>query len=213
MRRSEAIAEQAAQPRGLLGWIIGSIMSRETRHDNETAIDMLDIRSNDRVVDLGTGHGESLTSLAKRAHRGEVEGIDISTVMLGIARRKHRKKIRSGRIALHHASANALPFNDNSFDKALAVHTLYFWNPAQSYLREIARILKPGGLVLLAFRPAEDAQVVAKFPSTVYHFRSIAEVSVLIRDAGFSNIETVHRDLPGKSMVWLLATKEEIDPC
>lgn len=68
MRRSKTIAQQAAQPRELLGWIIGSIMSRETRQDNEKAIDMLDINISDRVIDLGTGHGQSLNSLARKIH-------------------------------------------------------------------------------------------------------------------------------------------------
>jgi len=207
MRRSETIAEQAAHPHGFLGWIIGSIMSKETKSDNDKAFDLLGVQATDRIIDIGTGHGQSLTHFSKMTSEGRVVGVDSSDVMLTIARRKNRAGLKSGRVELHKASGDDLDFSTASFDKALAIHTLYFWNPALPYLQEILRVLTPGGCFVLGFRPAEDEIVVSKFPTTVYEFRTIAEVEALAREAGFSDVTVLHDYVPGKSMVWLSARK------
>jgi len=89
MRRSESIAQQAAQPSELLGWPIGNIMSRETQRDNGKAIDKLNFKPDDEVIDIGTGHGQSLLSISHLASKGKVVGIDSSETMLGIAHRKN----------------------------------------------------------------------------------------------------------------------------
>lgn len=207
MRRSESIAEQSAHPRGILGWVIGSIMSKETQSDNNKAFDLLDVQTTDRVIDIGTGHGQSLTHLSKMTPDGCIVGVDSSEVMLTIARRKNKAGLKSRRVELHKASGDDLGFSTASFNKALAIHTLYFWNPALPYLQEILRVLTPGGCFVLGFRPAEDEIVVSKFPATVYKFRTIAEVEALAVEVGFLDVTVLHDDTPGKSMVWLSARK------
>jgi ubiquinone/menaquinone biosynthesis C-methylase UbiE len=207
MRRPEFIARQGRHPSGLLGRIIGRIMAEETAADNARAVAMLGIQPSDRVLDVGTGHGRSLGVMAALASRGVVTGIDASDVMLAIAAKRNKALIRAGRVAVGKASSNALPFADGSFDKALAVHTLYFWNPAEPHLRSIARVLKPGGRFVLGFRPAEDAAVTAQFPSSIYTFRAVPVVEGLLAASGFAVVGSERRDVQGDSMVWLLAQR------
>lgn len=207
MRRSETIAEQAAKPTGILGWIVGAIMAKETQSDNAKAMQLLSLETADRVIDIGTGHGQSLATLARATANGAVTGVDSSAVMLGIAKRKNSALIKTGRISLHLAPAHNMPFADGAFNKAMAVHTLYFWNPALAYLQEVFRILQPGGRFVLAYRPAEDQAVVDKFPASVYCFRSTQEVSALAYEAGFIEQDSVYDATAGKSIVWLCLTK------
>jgi ubiquinone/menaquinone biosynthesis C-methylase UbiE len=207
MRRSEYIAEQASNPRGLLGWIIAMIMSKETALDNKKAIELLQISKGDVVVDLGTGHGQSLKFILRLANPSKVIGVDYSGTMLAIAKQKNRDHIIQGWVELIKAKTDCLPFKDASIDRALTVHTLYFWENAGDHFNEIARVLRPNGVFVLAYRPANDAQVVAKFPASIYHFRSINEVSKIARRAGFRELETIYTKEPGKSIVWLLLQK------
>lgn len=150
MIRPRFIAEQARNPTGLLGRLIAFIMSHETKGDNRQAINALAVASMDDVLDVGCGHGRSLTELAALAPRGQVVGVDPSDVMIGMAARHAGDMIASGRIQVVTASAEALPFR--SIDKSLCVHVVYFWRDLGRSFSETALVLKPGGRFALLFR-------------------------------------------------------------
>jgi ubiquinone/menaquinone biosynthesis C-methylase UbiE len=208
MRRPAFIARQSAHPKGCLGGLIGRIMAKETAPDNAQAITLLDLQRGERVLDVGTGHGRSLGVIASAADHVVAVGVDSSDAMLTIAARTNRDLIKGGRVRLEKASSDNLPFDDNSFDAAMAMHTLYFWRPAEPHLKEIARVLRPGGRFVVGFRPAEDRAVTSQFPASVYTFRTTDEVESLLVKAGFVVVaDRVRRDDPGDSMVWLKAMR------
>lgn len=186
MRRPHIIAEQARHAKGLLGWIIASIMAHETRAANLRVIEALGIAPGDHVLDIGCGHGASLAAIAARAPKGRVVGADPSPLMVDMAVRRNRRLVRKGRAKVVVAGAEALPFADDTFDKALCVHVVYFWTDLDACLREIARVLKPGGRLALLFRTDADAAAVATFPADVYRFRALAEMIAALTVAGFA---------------------------
>ena len=186
MRRPHIIAEQARHAKGLLGWIIASIMARETRAANLSVIEALGIAPGDHVLDIGCGHGRSLAALAARAPKGKVVGADPSALMADMAVRRNRSLVRKGRVRVVIAGAEALPFPDAAFDRALCVHVVYFWADLDACLREIARVLKPGGRLALLFRTNADTAAVAAFPSDVYRFPALTEMLGALAGAGFS---------------------------
>jgi ubiquinone/menaquinone biosynthesis C-methylase UbiE len=207
MRRPDFIARQGAHPSGCLGALIGRIMANETAADNAKAIAFLGIGKGEQVLDVGTGHGRSLGVIADSAPDVIATGVDSSDVMLAIAAKGNRSRVRSGRVRLEKASSDQLPFADASFDAAMAMHTLYFWQPAEPHLAEIARVLRPKGRFVLGFRPAEDKAATAQFPASVYTFRTTAEVERLLSSAGFAIDDRQRRDEPGRSMGWLKAMR------
>lgn len=207
MRRPEFIARQGGHPQGCLGAVIGRIMAGETAADNARAIALLKVQSTDRVLDVGTGHGRSLGAISKLANKGVTVGVDTSDVMLSLATKRNKALIRRGLVRVEKASSDDLPFAAASFDKAMAVHTLYFWQPAEAHLKSISRVLMLGGRFALGFRPAEDKAVTAQFPASVYTFRTTAEVEALLLAAGFAIADRQRRDTPGRSMVWLSALR------
>lgn len=185
MRRPRIIAEQARHAKGLLGWIIASIMARETWAANRRVIKALGIAADDHVIDVGCGHGRSLGALAACAPKGQVVGADPSALMADMAVGRNRRLIRKGRAKIVVAGAEALPFPDATFDKALCVHVVYFWADMHQCLREIARILKSGGRLALLFRTNADAAAVATFPADVYRFPALADMTKALAAAGF----------------------------
>jgi ubiquinone/menaquinone biosynthesis C-methylase UbiE len=60
---------------------------------------------------------------------------------------------QSGRVDLRHGSVESLPFDNNSFDRALAINSMQVWPDAVAGLREIRRVMKPGGAIALGFTP------------------------------------------------------------
>jgi SAM-dependent methyltransferase len=189
MRRPESIARQSAHPRGWLGRLIGRVMVAETAGANDAALALLALRPGDRVLEVGCGAGRSLALAAARAADGTVVGVDHSDAMLRQARRHCASLIAAGRVTLHAADSGRLPFAGHSFDKALAVHAIYFWKAPLVDLGELRRVLRPGGHLVLGYRPADDPAC-ANFPESVYRFRNPAEIESLLASAGFTALAT-----------------------
>lgn len=183
MRRPQFIAEHARNARGILGRLIAFIMARETWSDNMRAMEALGIGQTDRVLDVGCGHGRSLMEIAARAPGGGGVGIDRSRLMVEIAAKRNRTLIEAGRIDVVLSGVESLPFPDGTFDKALCVHVLYFWKDLELPLREIGRVLKPGGRLALLFRTNSD-KAIASFPAEIYCFPGLADVRMVLERAG-----------------------------
>lgn len=90
----------------------------------------------------------------------------------------------------------ALPYPDARFDAVFAVHVVYFWTDALADLREIRRVLRPGGRALLGYRP-RDAQAEASLPASVYMLRSVEETEELLRKAGLDAASSTMHALSG----------------
>jgi len=193
MRRPRFIAEQARDARGPIGRLIAFIMARETWAQNIRAIEALGIEVGDHILDVGCGHGRSLATLAARAPNGGVTGVDPSELMAEIAVERNRALVKAGRVDVAVAGVEALPFADGAFDKALCVHVLYFWEDLDVALREIARVLKPGGRLALLFRTDADKAAVKSFPAEVYRFLPLDRVMAALDDAGFDPVQSDHR--------------------
>lgn len=205
MRRPRLIAEQARDAKGLLGRLVAFIMARETFAENMRAIDALDVQPHDHVVDVGCGPGRSLEVLATRASMGRIVGADPSELMAEIAVDRNRRQVKARKVDVSIARVDALPFADGAFHKALCVHVIYFCENLDAALREIARVLKPGGCLALAFRSDADQASVRAFPAEIYRFRPVAEVIATLADAGFGVVE--RRTEPSREPVLLIATK------
>ena len=185
MAKSERIARQSAHPSGLLGHVVARVMALDTAAVNRRAVEHLDPRPGERILELGCGHGRTLRRVAARVGRGFAAGVDPSQVMLGVARRHLRREIATGRVRVDEGDAARIPHADGSFDKAFSVNTLYFWPRLDAGLRELGRVLRPGGELLLVFRDGCDPAAVAELPASVYTLRSADEVVTALEAAEF----------------------------
>jgi len=204
MRRPRFIAEHARNARGLLGRVVAFIMARETWNQNLRVMDALRIDRSDHILDLGCGHGRSLAELAARASMGRVVGADPSELMMKIAAQRNRPLIEAARADVVLATVESPPFAAESFDKVLCVHVLYFWKDIDVSMRQIARVLKPGGRLGLLFPTKADLAAVASFPPEIYRFPALVEVTAALEQAGLdAQAETDSTNEP----VLLLAEK------
>jgi ubiquinone/menaquinone biosynthesis C-methylase UbiE len=141
------------RPRGLLGRLGGIIMARTNADCGFWVSDLLEVGPNDNVLEVGFGPGVVIQRLSKLAAAGHVAGIDQSQEMVEQARTRNATAIQSGRVDLRHGSVESLPFDDDSFDKALAINSMQVWPDPVVGLREIRRVMKPGGAIALGFTP------------------------------------------------------------
>lgn len=182
-------------------------MARETHAANLIALETLGLAPDDRLLEVGFGHGRTLAEAARVVTAGSLSGVDPSEVMLGIARRANAKALRDGRMDLKLGVSDQLPYEDGRFNKAYAVHTIYFWPHPERDLMEIHRVLAPGGRFVLGFRPGEDEGFARNFPADVYHIRSQAEVESAVSAAGFRDVTTQSRSMGRGLMAWTTGRK------
>jgi ubiquinone/menaquinone biosynthesis C-methylase UbiE len=188
MRRPLLIARQSAAPSGILGGVIARIMAYETATLNERALRLLFLRPSDRVLEVGFGHGRTVARLASSVTLGHVAGIDVSETMTRLAMRRNRRAMTVGRVDLRTGSCASLPFADGQFDKALSVHTLYFFTDPQACFREVSRVLRPGGRFVLGFM-GRNARHSSRFPAEVYTFYDEEQIQRLLLAASFGSLE------------------------
>lgn len=205
VRRPEFVARQSALPSGLLGRLIGHVMARETVAVNEAAVELLDLRSTDDVLEVGFGHGATIARVAAAVSGGRVSGVDPSPEMCAMASRRNRRAIEAGRVALRQASAEDLPFPEASFDKVLLVHTVYFWTELAPAFGEIARVLRPAGCVVVAHRT--DASAARDFPAAIYRFHDAAAVRNALEAAGLRCDDAIVRDFGRATICFQVARR------
>src|SRR6516162_7888247 len=126
------------RPQGILGRLGGSIMARMNADCGIWVSDLLGIAPSDHVLEVGFGPGVIVHHLANLARR--ISGIDLSSEMVAQARARNIAAIQSGRVDLQRGSVENLPFNDNSFDKVLAINSMQVWPDAVVGLQEIRRV-------------------------------------------------------------------------
>ena len=129
------------------------IMARMNANCGTWVTDLLEVRSNDSVLEVSFGPGVVIQRLATLASPGRVAGVDPSPEMVQQARARNPTAVESRRIDLRDGSVERLPFDDDTFDKALAINSMQVWPDAARGLREVRRVMKPGGRIALAFTP------------------------------------------------------------
>jgi ubiquinone/menaquinone biosynthesis C-methylase UbiE len=175
------LARQFARPSGWAGrWWIGPWLNRIGRAMNRLALEQLELRPHDDVLEVGFGGGELLGRILA-ATSGDVFAVDISAAMVERARRRFAGRER---LHLHRAPAASLPLTDAAVDKACSVNALYFWQDPAVPLSELARVLRPRGRLVLCF---QSPAAVRAWPGHVHGFAAY-EVEAIIghmEQAGF----------------------------
>jgi demethylmenaquinone methyltransferase / 2-methoxy-6-polyprenyl-1,4-benzoquinol methylase len=124
---------------------MNSVMTAGLHHRwRERAADLAHVGPGDRALDVATGTGDLAIALARRVGpQGEVVGSDFSEGMLARAREK------APGLRWEHGNALALPYEDRSFDAATVGFGARNFSDLERGLREMARVVRPGGRVVV----------------------------------------------------------------
>jgi SAM-dependent methyltransferase len=168
-RVTAAVRAQFGRPTGFWGRAAGLLMAHRTsnRRRNVWAVSLLDVRPEDRVLEIGFGPGIAIRELGRLARKGYVCGIDHSELMLRRAKRLNAEGLRRGVVELRLGSVpEDLPAFDEPFDKILAVNATMFWREPVAPLEELRRLLRSGGLIAVALYRTCPRRLLWPFAST-----------------------------------------------
>jgi len=179
------IAAQLRRPSGAQAAEVADRMNRSNAGVNAQAIDLLEVAAGHRVLEVGPGNGAFAEAIVGTAEGVRYVGIDWSPAMVAAATRRNEALVASGRARFVEGSSARVPEPAASFDRALAVNTLYFWDESEAHVGEIARVLKPGGRLVLAFG---DRDFMRDLPFVAHGFRLYdrADAEALVRRCGLA---------------------------
>jgi ubiquinone/menaquinone biosynthesis C-methylase UbiE len=204
---TKQVSRQFGKPTGLFGRMIEKRMSKRTTGDATWTVSLLDIHPTSRVLEIGFGGGVSTQLASNEAPQGFVAGIDHSTTMVQVARRRNADAIKAGRMQLDHGDAASVPYPDDSFDIVFSLHSIYFWTDPLECLRGFRRVLKPGGLLAITIQPKNrwGKEQVGSPGMTLFFGNQVAD---LFRSAGLRDVRTESSTEHGEvSLECILGTK------
>lgn len=191
---------QFTNPRGLIGHLVGVILALENRERNRWALSLLNIQPTDRLMEIGFGPGWAIQKASERAMDGWVAGVDRSATMVSQARLRNRHGIQAGRVELRHGTATSIPFEDESFDKVYTVNSYHEWDDSAVGLRQVKRVLKPGGLIAIVEHPHGK---IGEHELEAMRTRFTAQ----LEQAGFHAVRFQSNDVQGRHAIAVLADK------
>jgi len=201
-------SEQARKPSGLFGrWVMSKIFDHGNAALNNFMKEQLLLQENDHVLEIGFGTGKLIFEMAKQVNKGLIEGIDLSDTMVAIAEKKNKNYIAEGKVIIRQGDFEETAYNDNRFDKICSANTIYFWPQPGNFIKNILRILKPGGKLILAF---EDIKQLESRPlnTNIFHIYHQDEIKKLLSGNGFSgSIDMISKEIKSLRYHCVVAVK------
>jgi len=163
----------------------------------------ISIQNHDTILDVGCGGGRTISKLAVVATQGKVYGIDYSEDSVAATKRTNAQWIDLGRVEVRHGSVSQLPFPDNMFDLITAVETHFWWPNLPGAMREVFRVTKPGGMLVLIAEVYKGANTTVSKLAEKYASRTgMTLLSVdghreLLTNAGYSNVQVIEERAKG----------------
>ena len=160
----------------------------------EQTIPLMNVGTRDRILDVGCGDGWAARMLANLAPEGNAIGLDVSDEMIHRAREKSAA-VENGLFLW--ASAEEIPWQENFFTKALSVEAMYYFENPERALREIHRVLSPGGSLWIINHLSKENELSLRWVPELkvpVQILSAEQYGDLLLRCGYENFS--HRMLP-----------------
>ncbi len=214
MEWSDDMIKQSPKPTGKLGRIVGEEMNVDHSELWEWGLSQISIGANTNILDVGCGGGGAIQLLNKLSANSKICGIDFSDEMVSLSREVTKDLIKDGLVEISNGSVSSIPYHDDMFDLVTAFETYYFWSDLTSDLRQIFRVLKPGGIFLMVNstyrheKYEERNAYLAKLIEFKYH--TPEEFHSFLSEAGYSSIEII--EIPEKNWISIISNKSGMPP-
>jgi len=183
---------QPLLPRGLAGRITVIFMNIGHKSIYKSVAKVLQLQQDDDLLEVACGNGYFIKKYASHVH--SVAGLDLSELVVKMAKKKHRGRIKAGTAEFVHGDASQLPWEDSRFSVATTMGSFTSFPKPLESLKEIYRVLRPGGRVIVSIEwNAEDGLDHTKEVED-YGMRMWTEddIRATLKEAGFSDISITY---------------------
>lgn len=188
------LIKNACKPQGY--WGKKMIESMNEHHFDVTSwgLSHVKFKSDAVILDIGCGGGKTVERLSDLSPNGRVFGLDYSDLCVEESKKLCKKLIEENRVQIDCGSVSQMPYSDNTFDSITAVETFYFWPDPVNDLKEVRRVLKENGELLLVFESCYDENEPDKWDEFVKTIdlkvphRDVLEGQ--LKEAGFKSVKT-----------------------
>jgi SAM-dependent methyltransferase len=184
------LSAQLRQPNGIFGrWVMTRALNIGNAELITASVDALALQPNETFMDVGFGGGLGLRLALTRTNTA-LWGVDFSPDVVRAGMRSFDAFIARGRLSLICADVLDLPLRDGLVDAICSTNTLYFWPDPVGSLRSLRRVLRRDGRLALGFSGATKMRGYGPLTSQGFTLYEPAQVEALLREAGFSQVET-----------------------
>ena len=199
------LVNQVRNPRGFFGKRVAKRMNKGHAALAEWGLSNTKLKVDMDILDVGCGGGANINNFAKVVTEGKVFGIDYSPASVEVSKEVNKEFINNGHIEIYHSSVSELPFDENTFDLVSGFEAYYFWPDLLNDLKEIYRVLKINGVLLLVnegykCENEKKRKRVEKWTKLgKFEVHSPEEYKDFLTRAGFSDIQIFER----KEQCWI----------
>ena len=143
------ILNQVRKPTKWVGRFFVWIMNMSHSGVTDWGLKHVPIEEHFTILDVGCGGGRTIEKLASLASKGMVYGVDYAKGSVAASLGRNAQLIQAGRVEITQGSVSQLPFSEDKFNLVTAVETQYYWPDLVKDMREILRVLKPGGTLIV----------------------------------------------------------------
>ena len=187
-----------AHPRGRMGRVMLRFMNFGHAPLTNWGLSLLSFQDQMTMLDIGCGGGATLQRLLKRSKDAKVYGIDISEESVAKAKKINAEALDK-QVFVTQGSAEKLPYDDGMFDVITAVETVYFWPNLPHCLKEVRRVLKPGGRFAIMIEVLDSDSVWTNVVEGMTAY-SPDELQKMLNEAGFIQTE-LHSKKPSYATI------------
>lgn len=182
------IAGQFKKPTGLFGNYSSRIMIRGNHDKYSTLIKDMDIKADDKILEIGYGPGVGIQMICHLCTTCTIHGIDFSRLMFKKASKYNKSAIGQSKVQLQFGDYLESNFTQNQYDKIFCLNVIYFWDELSKPLQKTLSLLKTNGVFYIYMASAHFLNE-KKAPDTVFNKYSIEQVVTALNSAGFSRVE------------------------
>jgi len=173
-KNTRIMAENLRSPNTFFfGFIAKRLMLVGNQKVIEDSVKRLNIKSEDKILEVGSGNGQALIEILKKNPK-KIKVIEISPIF-----RNHLKNKFGKKIEVYENDAKNLKgiINNSSIDKILLINVIYFLNPLELYLNELKRILNKDGTIFIAGK----FEAVKTFNDNVFQNKQIKDLLKVLK--------------------------------
>lgn len=181
------VARQLGGPSGPFGKVVATALNKANGRAMEAAVQALDLHGGETVADIGYGGGLGLELLLTAVgETGRVHGVEPSASMDARARKHYADAVTAGRLELHEATMDALPFGVGTIDGLISLNTIYFIEDLDAAFRELARVLAPSGTAVIGIADPDWMRDNLPFTQHGFRLRPVDDVVAQLSAAGLT---------------------------